>query len=405
MRYLFVSAQLAGHLDWGGYLATATALQQRGHEVTWASGPAVAPLVEATKLSFAPLAETGWRWPPPPPLTRPADLSDEAWRQVRGERALDQWLDPPRVEAAVAALHAVASDVQPDVVVSEMFVAAAGVVAERINKPLVVAGWPAVAPHSTAGDALTQMARQRLERLLATTGCGGVNFTAEGPPALRSPHLHLAYWTARWYAGLPLLPQTRCVGGLPLAELPVNPTLPASDDLPWVVITLGTTFNRDPAFFVAAAHAAHQLGCLPILLLGRTPDPAGDDRWLERLPPTAIVRDRADFRTLLPYAAAAIHHGGAGTTHALARAALPQIVVPHAADQIHQAQGLTRTGAGLHLPPKTVTVARLVEALAAILPDWSPVRAQAAVLAEEMAALGGAPAAATLLETLPRMTS
>ncbi|MBE2238816.1 MAG: hypothetical protein IAE81_13575, partial [Caldilineaceae bacterium] len=97
MRYLFVSAQLAGHLDWGGYLATAAALQQRGHEVTWASGMEVAPLVEATKLSFAPLAETGWRWPPPPPLTRPADLSDEAWRQVRGERALDQWLDPPRV--------------------------------------------------------------------------------------------------------------------------------------------------------------------------------------------------------------------------------------------------------------------------------------------------------------------
>lgn len=398
MRYLFISAQLAGHLDWGGYLATAALLHRRGHEVTWASGAAVAAQVTAAGVPFATLAETGWRWPPPPPLARPDAMPDAEWRRVRGERALDQWLDPPRVAAAVESLAAVAAAVQPDVIVSEMFVAAAGIVAERVGKPLVVAGWPAVAAQSTAGDALTQAARTRLDRLLTATGCRGVNFTTEGPPALRSPHLHLTFWSERWYSGLNLLPQTRLAGALPLETLPADATLPSPDDRPWVVITLGTTFNHDPAFFIAAAHAADRLGCLPILLLGRTPDPAGDDHWLARLPATACVRGHADFRTLLPYAAAAIHHGGAGTTHALVRAALPQIVVPHAADQIHQAQGLTRTGAGVHIPPKAVTVERLAAALAALLPDLAPVRANVTALRDELVALGGAEAAATMLE-------
>ena len=399
MRYLFVSAQLAGHLDWGGYLATAAALQQRGHTVVWASGQAVADQVTAAGITFAPLAETGWRWPPPPPLHRPENLPDPEWHRVRGERALDQWLDPPRVAAAVDALDAVAAQMQPEVVVSEMFTAAAGFVAERRRCPLVVAGWPAFAPPSTASDALTLQARARLDKLLAATGCHGANFTPVGPPALRSPHLHLTFWSEGWYAGRQLLPQTQHAGALPLEEAPADATFPPPDDRPWVVITLGTTFNHDPAFFLAAAHAAAQLGCLPILLLGRVPDPASDDRWLARLP-VAIVRSHADFRALLPYAVAAIHHGGAGTTHAMVRAALPQIVVPHAADQIHQAQGLTRTGAGLHLPPKEVTVARLETALAAILPDLAPVRRSVAALRDEMAALGGVPAAVAMLEQL-----
>lgn len=400
MRYLFVSAQLASHLDWGGYLATATALQQRGHTVVWASGQAVAAQVNAAGVAFAPLGETGWRWPPPPPLRRPDALSESEWGRVRGERALDQWLDPPRVAAAVDDLDRVAGHWQPDVVVSEMFTAAAGFVAERRRCPLIVAGWPAFALQSTASDALTLQARARLATLLAATGCDGVNFTTVGPPALRSPHLHLTFWSDSWYAGRPLLPQTEHVGALPLEQLPADATLPPPDDRPWVVITLGTTFNQDPAFFLAAAHAADQLGCLPILLLGRTPDPTRDDRWLARLP-VAIVRSHADFRALLPYAAAAIHHGGAGTTHALVRAALPQIVVPHAADQIHQAQGLARTGAGLHLPPKEVTTARLAAALATILPDLAPVRRQVTALRDEMATLGGIPTAVTLLEKFP----
>ena len=188
------------------------------------------------------------------------------------------------------------------------------------------------------------------------------------------------------------------MGGLPLDALPADPALP--DDRPGVVITLGTSFHYDPAFFLGAAHAAERLGCLPLLLLGRVPGATEYAGWLRQLPAGSAVRSTVDLRSVLPYAAAAIHHGGAGTTHALVRAAVPQIAVPHAADQIHQAQGLARTGAGLHIPPKEVTVERLEAALAAILPDLAAVRANAAVLRNELAALGGVPAAVAALEQI-----
>ena len=130
MRLLFCSAQLPGHLDWGGYLATAVELAQRGHTVLWASGAAVGKRIAAAGLSFQVLEETGWRWPPPPPLPAPT-AQDEAWQQRRALRALDQWLDVPRVASAFTELSLVAEAFQPDMVVTEPFVAAAGLVAEQ----------------------------------------------------------------------------------------------------------------------------------------------------------------------------------------------------------------------------------------------------------------------------------
>ena len=49
MRILCVSAQLPGHLDWGGYLATAAELARRGHDMLWTSGIAVAEQVHAPR--------------------------------------------------------------------------------------------------------------------------------------------------------------------------------------------------------------------------------------------------------------------------------------------------------------------------------------------------------------------
>ncbi|MBK8048416.1 MAG: glycosyltransferase family 1 protein [Anaerolineales bacterium] len=398
MRILLCSAQLPGHLDWGGYLPTAVELAQRGHEVIWASGQAVAPLVIKHGLAFCTLNETGWRWPPPPPLPAPADPKQMTeWQRTRALRALDQWLDPARVEPAVDELYAVAAHFKPDLLVSEMFVAAAGIVAEMLDVPFVVAGWPARPVQDRSRDQLVLLARARLETLFQRFQVQGDCWTSSGPPALRSALLHLTFWSERWYAGVPLSDQTRHVGGLIGQTLAADPRLPAPGDNPWVVITLGTSFNDDPNFFVAAAHAAQQVGALPVILLGA---PTAGRSWLQQLPATAKVLDHVDFREVLPYSTAAIHHGGAGTTHALVTYAVPQIVSPHAADQIQQAQGIVRSGAGMSLAPREVTVASLATGLAALMPDLSSHRAQAVSLQTEFAALGGAPSAATLLEEI-----
>jgi UDP:flavonoid glycosyltransferase YjiC (YdhE family) len=409
MRILCVSAQLPGHLDWGGYLATAAELAQRGHEVIWASGSEVAAAVARAGVAFAPLAATGWRWPPPPPLMPAPGTDPHAVQQQKQLRALDQWLETARVAAAVDALTALAADFCPDLLLTEMFVAAAGLVAERLACPLAVMGWPApIAQPVTGADGMALVARARLDELLARFALRGENFTPSGPPALCAPRLHVTYWSPGWFAGLPSAPQTVHVGGLrpafapPLSLPPLSllPGLPAPEDAPWVLITLGTSFNVDANFFITAAHAAEQLGCLPLLAVGAPLDA----RWVQalrpRLPRTARVLERVDFAQTLPQVAAAIHHGGAGTTHALVVHAVPQIVVPHAADQVRQAQGVLRSGVGAHLPPAQMTLTRTVEALAQALPDRSPLRVQARLLQAEFDALGGVPAAADMVEQL-----
>ena len=406
MRILCVSAQLPGHLDWGGYLATASTLIERGHDVLWASGLAVAERVQRANVPFYGLLETGWRWPPPLPLTNTDTIDPQTLQHQRQLRALDQWLDADRVSLAVDALQEVVEDFQPDLVLSEMFVAAAGMVAERNGLPLVIMGWPAPMPQSVTGaDLMVGVARNRLEQLLARFAVSGKNWTNSGPPALCSPLLHLTYWSPSWFAGMAIGPQTVHVGGVrptthPMASSVAEPELPSPDDAPWVLITLGTSFNVDPNFFIAASHAVDQLGGLPLLALGA---PLESD-WVEgmraRLPASAVVRAQVDFATTLPHVAAAIHHGGAGTTHALVVHAVPQIVVPHAADQMRQAQGIMRSGVGHYLPAKEVTIPRLVEVLAQTLPDRSPLRTHAFALQSEFHALGGVPAAANHIEIL-----
>jgi UDP:flavonoid glycosyltransferase YjiC (YdhE family) len=313
-----------------------------------------------------------------------------------------------RVAQAAGELSALVTQFQPDLILSEMFVAAAGLVAEQHRIPFVVMGWPApTSQPMTGADVMAAIARKRLDELLARFGLTGVNWTKAGLPALSSPLLHISYWSPSWFAGVAVGEQTVHVGGLQPTARPEDDLVallevgfPSPDDAPWLVITLGTSFNVDPNFFITAAHAAEQLGCLPLLAMGAPLDAEWVQEMKPRLPKSAVVRSHLDFGAILPHVAAAIHHGGAGTTHALVVHAIPHIVVPHAADQMRQAQGIMRSQVGYHVPPKEMTLTRLVWELARVLPDRASVRAQAVALQAEFDALGGVPAAANQIETL-----
>jgi vancomycin aglycone glucosyltransferase len=84
---------------------------------------------------------------------------------------------------------------------------------------------------------------------------------------------------------------------------------------------------------------------------------------------------------LLPRVAAIVHHGGAGTTTAAARAGRPQVVVPHNYDQPYWAHRVATLGVGVVGPTAAeLTVDGLVAALHTCLaPD----------LTERAAALSG----------------
>ncbi len=412
MRFLCVSAQLAGHLDWGGYLPTAVELMRAGHDVLWATGRELQSQLAAQGVPIHILQETGWRWPPPPPIQKDT-VSEDEFQRLRMIRSLDQWLDVARVRAATLELVEVARRFRPHLIVSEMFTAAAGIAAELLGVPFAVAGWPALqtqspGPKADAPGAVGKLAQARVDELLADFGATGVNWALHGPAALRSPSLHLTYWSPRWYAGARLLPQTRMVGGLappPLpSESPWLDQLPS--DRPWIFITLGTAFTRDINFFLIAARAAEDVGGVPILAVGKGFAEVGTEGgWTTRevealrtgLPQSSVLVDRIRFAEVLPHTAAAIHHGGAGTTHALVTHGIPQIVVPKAADQARQASGVARSGVGYHIPPNLLTVPLAAEALQKILADDAPARLNAATLQEEFASLGGIPKAAQIL--------
>lgn len=78
---------------------------------------------------------------------------------------------------------------------------------------------------------------------------------------------------------------------------------------------------------------------------------------------------------LFPRVAAAIHHGGAGTTSAAARAGAPQVIVPQVADQPYWAARVARLGVGVAHKGATPTVESLSRALEVVLAAEAPARA------------------------------
>ena len=285
--FWFVSAPLPGHLDWGGLSRTAQALAQAGHRVSWLSGAQVAGAVTRAGLDFVPLQQTGWLWPPPP-LPDVTQLPPQEAVMLRYRRALDTWLSVDRVGDAAAELISLGRTAgAPDMVVTDPFISASALAAEALDLPLVVGGWPALAELDEdrllgVQKTLGADSRARLRRLLERFNLQGRNFSRGATPSVRSPLLHLCFFTEDWYAEERggLLPQNAYLGGAPSAPDDDPPdwlnAIPA--DAPLALITLGTAFTGDLGFFSWAAQAAARLDLIPIVVIGWQPARAGKAR-------------------------------------------------------------------------------------------------------------------------------
>lgn len=81
-----------------------------------------------------------------------------------------------------------------------------------------------------------------------------------------------------------------------------------------------------------------------------------------------LVLHRAPHAALFPRCAAVVHHGGAGTTHAVARAGAPSVVVPHGFDQPWWARRLHALGvAPRPLPRRSATADALAGRIREVL--------------------------------------
>jgi UDP:flavonoid glycosyltransferase YjiC (YdhE family) len=89
-----------------------------------------------------------------------------------------------------------------------------------------------------------------------------------------------------------------------------------------------------------ALDAIRKSGCRAILLKGW----GGLRR--ENLPEDIFMIDALPFEWLFPQMSAIVHHGGAGTTAEAFRAGVPQVVIPHYADQPFWAERTHQLGVG-----------------------------------------------------------
>lgn len=117
-----------------------------------------------------------------------------------------------------------------------------------------------------------------------------------------------------------------------------------------VCITFGSMMNRESERVLEAIMGAiHKTGNRAIVLTG------WDDQKPDHVPDNMLFIEAAPHDWLFPHCKAVIHHGGAGTTGAGLRAGVPNIVVPHTADQPFWGKRVYKIGAG----PRPIPVRRL----------------------------------------------
>ena len=167
-------------------------------------------------------------------------------------------------------------------------------------------------------------------------------------------------------------------------------------DGPFIYAGFGSMTGGDPASRAAAIiDGARRMGLRVVMATG----------WGGLQPPQRshgpdlLVVESVPHETVFRHAVAAIHHGGAGTTHAVARAGIPSIIVPFLADQPFWAAQLRRAGlAPAPLHRGRLTPDRVQAAIAASMECASRCR----TIAGQMSAEDGTATAVAIIDACVR---
>lgn len=156
---------------------------------------------------------------------------------------------------------------------------------------------------------------------------------------------------------------------------------------PPVVIGMGSMTARDPtALTRLVVDAVRRVDRRGLLLAGWAG--LGEAGSISR-GSELLVCDEVPHGWLLPRAAAAVHHGGSGTTAASLRAGIPTVVVPHFGDQPFWGDRVAALGAGPPpIPRRGLTTDRLARAITRAVDDRA-MRERATVIGERIRAERG----------------
>lgn len=131
-----------------------------------------------------------------------------------------------------------------------------------------------------------------------------------------------------------------------------------------IYVGFGSMYPRDPKRITATMIAAiRKAGCRAIIAKGwggLVPDEAAGD-------PNIYLLQQAPHDWLFPRMAAAVHHGGAGTTAAAVRAGIPSLILPFITEQAFWSVQLEKLGvAAPRLNRNTVTTEQLASGISRV---------------------------------------
>jgi UDP:flavonoid glycosyltransferase YjiC (YdhE family) len=169
---------------------------------------------------------------------------------------------------------------------------------------------------------------------------------------------------------------------------------------PPLVFTLGTAVVVEPGdFWRRSLQIARKLGRRAVLVGASSEGPELGLRLGEHLPRWAHAAQYVPHSLIFPHAEAIVHHGGVGTTAQALRSGRPQLVVPYMGDQPDNAARMVRLGLARTLAPSAYSPRRAAGELDALM-SYSSYTAQAARVAQSVAAEDGAGACADIIENL-----
>jgi MGT family glycosyltransferase len=395
-RFLFVVPPFAGHVN--PTISVGRELRRRGHEVAWAGLPGGVDRLLPDDVCFLPtgspsdverLLQTG---------ERAHDLRFAAAFKFLWERVL-----LPMGSAMLDGVDAAVESWRPDVLLSDQQALAGGAVAVRHGLP-----WATSATTSAELvdplQAIPRAADWVGEQLAAFAASAGLPAavtdpgagTGAGVPDLRfSPHLVLVFSTERLVDAQRCFPAHYAFVGPSLSDRPQREPFPwdwFDPALPHVLVSLGTVNTEAGAHFYAAA--AKALADEPVQAVFVAPPPLVD------VPAdNVLVQPRVPQLSLLPHLDAVVCHAGHNTVCEALAHGLPLVVAPIRDDQPVIADQVVRAGAGVRVRFGRVVPQTLRQAVRQVLDDPT-FRQAAGAVRDSFQAAGGAPAAASRLETL-----
>ena len=350
----------------------ARAFERAGHELMFAGPPDLAAAVEAAGFDF-------WQFDPPP-----QDELGEIWGRVpelppeeANEVVVGEIFGRLNSTAALPKLRAAFEDWRPDVVLRDPNEYASALAAELHGVPhaRVAIGLVSTEELGLRIAAGPIDAIRRAEGLPPDPGgdvLRGSPYLSTFPRTLdegEHPDTHRFHDPA-WDE--------------PAGELPG--WWPGRKDQPLVYVTFGSVAGSFPQALPVYGVALDAVSELPVRVLLTV----GRDLDLDTLPeaPANVrIEPWVPQQDVLGHAAAAVVHGGSGSTLGALAAGLPLVVVPLFADQPENARRVAEVGAGIAVEPAredpAATIEPLRAAIESVLADRS-YRECAGALAEEL---------------------